>query len=190
MSMDTDDPAFRQRMTVVNQNQIRMAVLTDDKYPADDFSMERFWKDSRADLNFLFEKYYKILCLFACRFVKDERVAEEIAGDTFFKLWKLRETFNSLKNVEAFLFLTTKNACIDYCRKVDNEKKNKKALLNFLLQEGYQYVDTMLISTEDFTELSRQIELLPPDCKLIFQLLYFQKLETGEVAEKLGKTAR
>src|SRR5260370_13259962 len=64
---------------------------------------------------------------FAKRFVDDRAVAEEITADTFIKLYRLHTKFDTLPNIQAFLRITTRNACLNYLRdlKLKDQKRQE-----------------------------------------------------------------
>jgi RNA polymerase sigma-70 factor (ECF subfamily) len=53
---------------------------------------------------------------FARRFVRDREVAEDIAADSFIRLYRLHANFDSLPTIQSFLRVTTRNACLNYLR--------------------------------------------------------------------------
>src|SRR5687767_1865258 len=91
--------------------------------PFDDFR-----KDEPQALNAIFKMYYAPLCLFAERMLRDRPAAEDIVGDTFIKLWNRHTDFENLMNVKAFLYITTRNACLNLLKQMQRESLSKKQL--------------------------------------------------------------
>src|SRR5690606_7164495 len=60
--------------------------------------------------------YYKRLLFFAQKYVKDYQIAEEVVGDVFVKVWERRTSFSSLNRLRAFLYIATKNRCLNALR--------------------------------------------------------------------------
>ena len=69
--------------------------------------------DDRA-FKVLFEKYYASLCAFATNFVNDPDVAEDIVQEIFFKLYTDKPTFDVVVALKSYLYLVTKNQCLNY----------------------------------------------------------------------------
>jgi RNA polymerase sigma-70 factor (ECF subfamily) len=71
-------------------------------------------------------RFYAQLCLFADSFVKDQLVAEDIVSDVFIKLWNKANDFSSLTAIKAFLYISTKNASLNYINQRVRTEKYKK----------------------------------------------------------------
>ena len=71
--------------------------------------------DDRA-FKVLFEKYYASLCAFATNFVNDPDVAEDIVQEIFFKLYTDKPTFDVVVALKSYLYLVTKNQCLNYLK--------------------------------------------------------------------------
>lgn len=149
-----------------------------------DFSIELFCTGDMVQFKTAYELLYEPIYLFVYNLVKDEHEAQDITTDTFVKLWRLHANFESLSNIKAFLYVTSRNACLDYFRKVQRDRSAQKEIL-YLLRDGSD-VKAEIIESAVFTELTRQIESLPGKCRKIFELIYFDNLSTSEVAEKMG----
>ena len=63
-----------------------------------------------------FNTYYNPLCYFAAQLVRDKPAAEDIVKDTFIKLWQKHRDFETPQNVKAFLYITVRNASLNFLR--------------------------------------------------------------------------
>ena len=149
-----------------------------------DFSIDRFRQGSRDDFKFVYELYFDAQYTFAYNLIRNEAEAEDITTETFVKLWRLRANFENLNNIKAFLYVTTRNACLDSLRFLQKQRSVHKEVLYLIGQE--EYIKNEIIDAEVFTELTRKIESLPDKCRKIFKLIYFNNLSTSEVAEEMG----
>lgn len=149
------------------------------------FSIDRFRKGSREDFKWVYELYYDSLYTFAYNLIRKEAEAQDITTETFVKLWRLHGNFESQNNIKAFLYVTTRNACLDSLRFLQKQRSVHKEVLYLIGQEGRDIKNEM-IDAEVFTELTRKIESLPDKCRKIFKLIYFNNLSTSEVAEEMG----
>src|SRR5947207_569153 len=66
---------------------------------------------------------------FAKRFVNEREVAEDITADTFIKLYRLHENFDTLLNIRAFLHITARNACLNYLRDLKYKDQQRQNLI-------------------------------------------------------------
>ena len=125
------------------------------------------------------------LCFFARSFVNDPAEAEDIVQDAFIKLWDRRETFNDLTAVKAFLYLSVKNACINYAKHVKVADKYLSALDNPI---DDQIMVNKIIESEVLEEIHKALIALPEGSRKIIQLSYFDGLSNQEVADYLKKS--
>ena len=70
---------------------------------------------SSRDIELLFKKYYRQLCIYAMHFVHEVTAAEDIVQDAFLGLWQKR---NEIRDVRAYLFASVRNRCITHIRKL------------------------------------------------------------------------
>src|ERR1700674_5257942 len=69
---------------------------------------DAFWK--------ICQFYNSCILAFARKIMKNDADAEDIVSETFLKLWRHRQKHEVLRNVKAFLLVTTRNACFDQMR--------------------------------------------------------------------------
>jgi RNA polymerase sigma-70 factor (family 1) len=122
---------------------------------------------------------------FARRLVEDKEAAEDITADTFIKLYQMSPNFNSLPNIRAFLFVTTRNACLNYLRNLKVKNQRTSDLL-YLLSNGQEKTfpeDEYRV--ELLQHIYDEIENLPTKCKQVFKLAYLEGLKNDEIAKLL-----
>ena len=152
------------------------------KQTAHEFSIDRFVEGDRHDFKHVYELYYSMVYAFVFSLVKTEAEAQDIVSDSFVKLWKLRTNFKNLNNIKGFLLITARNASFDYLRHLQRLRAAHKEILHL---SGEEEAKNEMIDAIVFSELNRQIEGLPARCKEIFELLFFHKLTSSQVAQEL-----
>ena len=90
---------------------------------AGDEIVSGFNKGNQRSFSSIFNTYYASLCFFAERMILDKQEAEDIVEETFVKLWRLHANFETMQNIKAFLYITTKNACLNYIKQSDRTNK-------------------------------------------------------------------
>lgn len=145
----------------------------------------RFRQGDEDAFSQVFHSHYNGIYLFSLRLINSPADARDIVSDTFLKLWLLRQNFESLANIKAFLFLTARNACIDYLRSKQRQHALQKEI-RYLSERADAEIDIAMIRADFFNELSRQIESLPPQCGQVFRMIFFQGKKTAEIAKELG----
>lgn len=141
---------------------------------------------------YFFDLHYKSLCYFAMPITQDEQQAEDIVSDCLFKLWQNRGNFKTAQNIKAFLYISCRNACLNYLRNL--KRRNSAQELYFAqLQYSEETILFQIIETEILSILSKEIEELPYKCKEVFKMIYFDNMSTDEIALLLNisvKTVR
>lgn len=144
----------------------------------------RLKKGDESALNELFDQYYVKLLKYALLQIAEPMVAEEIVQDTFIYLWKKRTSLSIESSLEAYMFKSVKNKCLNYV-------KSKVHRMNILMS-GDEIISNMSASMDDLEteELHELIELalrsLPPQTSMIYSFSRNAGLTYTEIAEKLN----
>jgi RNA polymerase sigma-70 factor (ECF subfamily) len=133
-------------------------------------------------LQSLLKLFYGALCLFAERMVTDRQVAEDIVGEAFIKLWNKRGDFETVQNIKAFLYISTRNACLNSLKQSKRETLSKKQLA-YLNEEHTTFVLNDMVKAEVLAEIMREIEKLPEQCGKVLKLGYLQGMKNQEIAD-------
>ncbi|SRR5258708_886874 len=123
---------------------------------------------------------------FAKRFVNDREVAEDITADVFIKLYRLHGHFDSLPGIQAFLRVTTRNACLNYLRDLKVRDTQKQDLLYLLSQDRPEEFPVDQYQAELLKRIHEEVEKLPRKCRQVFKLAYIEGLKNEQIAEMLN----
>jgi RNA polymerase sigma-70 factor (family 1) len=148
--------------------------------PFDDFKKG----DPRA-LQVIFKMFYAPLCIFAERMLRDRPVAEDIVGETLVKLWHRHADFENIQNVKAFLYITTRNACLNMLKQMQRESLSKKQFA-YISTDKEGFILNEMVRAEVLNEIRREIDNLPAQCQKIFKLSYFEGKKNQEIADMLS----
>ena len=133
----------------------------------------------------IFNTYYSALCFFAERMILNKEDAEDIVGESFVKLWNLHENFETMQNIKAFLYITTKNACLNFIKQSERSARNHSDLV-YTLAKNEDHVLTEIVKVEVLREVHASIESLPPQCRKIVRMSFVQGMKNDEIAAKLS----
>jgi RNA polymerase sigma-70 factor (family 1) len=136
-------------------------------------------------LQSLLKQFYSPLCLFAERLVADRAAAEDIVGESFIKLWNKRGDFESMQNLKAFMYITVRNACLNYLKQAKRDSLNQKQLA-YLTGEKEEFILNEMIRAEVLKEIMNEINNLPEQCGKVLKLAYLDGLKNQEVAKVLN----
>lgn len=147
--------------------------------------------DSDAEkFNQFFRHYYARLVRFAIEFVHSREAAEEIVSDSFVRIWEKRGAILEIQNLEVYLFVMVKNACINHCEKYSVVHLQLDADGNTELYDNSNNGQRQLELKELAHRLHMAVEQLPDQCRLVFKLVKEDGLKFHEVAEILGISQR
>jgi len=156
-----------------------MQVILNQNFERTDLKDEQVFKD-------LYRQYFVKLYRFATSLVHCKEAAEEIVHDVLINLWKKRNTFTEIENLNTYLYISVKNLSLNYLR---NERKHLHVDLETIHDENnYIAVDpeSVMISVEGIKTLNTFINKLPAKCKLVFRLIKEDGLKYKEVAALLN----
>lgn len=133
----------------------------------------------------LFNMFYPKIKGFAQGLLgRDNPVAEDISMESFSKLHKLRQNFETIPNIRAFLYITTRNACLDQLRYSNRQEILVKEWINTV--EHQSFIEIKQVEGEMFNAVKDAIERLPQKCRQVIQMIYFEGLGTAEISSRLS----
>jgi RNA polymerase sigma-70 factor (ECF subfamily) len=119
---------------------------------------------------------------FSYSLVRSAEVAEEIVSDVFLKLWQMRSRLSEIDNLRVYLFTIARNCSLNYLeRNTDSRVIGLESLDSAAFVEGANPAD-LCISSDLANQMRRIVQQLPPQCRLIFQLVREEGLRYKEVA--------
>lgn len=128
----------------------------------------------------LFNEYNARLCYFAQRLLPNSVVAEDVVQEAFLIFWQKRRDFDHPKAIKHFLYLTVRNHCFNIYKHQKVVQKHEDQLRT-LQEEG---IDN-LIEAEVLAKVMQALNALPPGCRTVVQLSYFNKMKNQEIANHL-----
>ena len=133
----------------------------------------------------LYELLAEGLYRFSYSMVRSAEVAEEIVSDVFIKVWQIRGKLTEIENLRVYLYTIARNFSLNYlARNADSRVIGLDSLDSGFLVESNSPAD-IAISADLANQMRRIIQQLPPQCRLIFQLVREEGLKYKEVAAVL-----
>ena len=84
---------------------------------SDNELIKHYLNGDAQSLDFLIERYFKLIYGFVYKNVGNEAAAEDVTQDVFIKVWKNIKKFDQDKNFKPWIFQIAKNTSIDFLRK-------------------------------------------------------------------------
>jgi len=150
---------------------------------SDNEIVKQYLAGDEAALEVLIRRYLKQIYSFVYKNVGDIDAAEDIAQETFVKMWKNLKKFDKQKIFKSWIFTIAKNASIDFLRK-------KKTI-------PFSFVEEFLFEKSDFIKEIEQKNILAnfkvaiKNLSFSYQAVILLKQESGltfrEIASQLGE---
>ncbi len=137
----------------------------------------------------LFKKHYVQLCLYAVKYIKNEKLAEEIVQDVFYKIWEKRSFININVSLKSYLFTAVRNKCLQQI----NHQKVINTYNKYIENSDEKNIEgpyENLIYKETLEIFNEALETLPKRCSEIFKLSRFEGLKYSEIANNLSVSVK
>ena len=134
-------------------------------------------------------RFWDRIRLFAARRVSDAAMAEDIAQETMRRVIEALRS-GRVQNAEAiagFVFQTAKHVCMHAHRSAGREARAMRRLHDPSDPEGaHPDALTHLVSEERCARVRAALRTLSPDDRDLLRALYFDQLDTTDLAARLG----
>ena len=139
---------------------------------------------SKLLLEHAFKQLHAPLCFYAQKFVGNSEVAKDLVQDAFLNL--LNNKNKDIENIQAYLFRTVRNNCLNYIKHLEVKSEFEKKHQEKITRE-IQFYDShlTLVEKELQQNLNRAIESLPEKYKVPFKMSRFDELKSQEIADRL-----
>ncbi|MAX70064.1 MAG: RNA polymerase [Flavobacteriaceae bacterium] len=138
----------------------------------------------------LVDRYKDLVFTLALRMLKHREEAEEVAQDTFVKVFRSLNRFKGDSKFSTWIYKVTYNTCLDRI------KKNKKYQSDVAIDDyTFNKLDTIdnalenLITNEKNTLIRQCIDKLPEDSSALLTLFYFEELSLEEISKIINVEA-
>ena len=147
--------------------------------------MTKFRSGDPEAFETIYNSYHYTIYGIARYYLQNDIEAEDIASETFVKLWKLRANFESMQNVLAFLRITTRNACLDYMKYKKRQQVNKQEMFYLLPDDDQKAFAADEVKNEVLKHIHNAIESLPKKSRRVMQMSV-AGMKNGEIALELN----
>lgn len=130
----------------------------------------------------LFKKNYNRLFYYAYDWVEDEDTAKDLVSDLFGDLWNRYDILHE-SNLEAYLFKSLRNRCLNFLKHLAVEKQYQSSVLE-MKEEVIDEDESR--HEENLKKIEQTIDNFTPQTKAIFELCYFEGKTYQETAEAMG----
>lgn len=150
--------------------------------------MKAFRNGNKNAFEEIYNMHYRRLFYFVRKITGNQEEAKDITSETFVKLWRFRERFDTLQNIKAFLYITARNASFDYLRYAKRVAGETRDYCYTVSWEDEQSFEREMIETEVLELIYEEIENLPGKCQKVFKMSYVDRLKNEDIANQLQIT--
>jgi len=157
-------------------------------------------KGETAALDELYQRYHRAVFALAYRYLRNPERASDAVQETFFRVFRSRETYRPSSKFSSWLFRVARNYCIDEKRRYWNRQvisesqagspggESYRSILDVQAASGPTGADDV-IEDEVSERIRDAVERLSPDQKEVIILSKYQGLSYVEIAGMLGVSA-
>lgn len=143
---------------------------------------------SIKDFDNLFLLYYPRVKTFIESMLDDEETAEDLAQDTFIRLWTYKASFAQVMNINAYIYQTAKHVLYTYLDK----KLNTLTIGIEYIKEipSLEQIEEIVYSHELESLINCAIDNMPPQRKEVFRMSRKDGLSNEEISKQLNISKR
>lgn len=152
---------------------------------------ERYRRFLDGDDNGLIEiidEYHEGMSLYLNSIVNNMYLADDIVQETFVKLAIKKPPFRGKCSFKTWLFTIARNCAIDHLRK--DQKISDLSLDEYLVISDVTDTEKEYFKEEQKKELYRAMKRLNPEYYQVLYLMYFEDLDTSDIARIMHKAKR
>jgi len=134
----------------------------------------------------LYEMLFRKLKNYCFSYVKSDEAAEELVSDVFIKIWQIRNRLPEIDNLKLYLYTIAKNFSLNYITKNYKHPVTRLEDMNIEPVISFGNPEELCISADIVHQIRLCICTLPPQCRLIFQMVKEDGFTYKEVATHLN----
>jgi len=138
-------------------------------------------RDDKA-ISLLYKHYGDTLYGVAFKVVRDEELAQDVLQESFIKIWKKSDSYDSSKaKLFTWLFRITRNTAIDKLRSV-NTKSDKEIQID--VSDVYNL--GVNSTRPEFIDVQENLDKIDLKYKIVLDALFFQGMTQQEASDELN----
>ena len=137
----------------------------------------------------IFTEYYMRFVRFACSYVKNKSVAEDLVMDSIMTFWKKKEDLLEDTNIPAYILTVLKNKCIDHLRHISAMNRVSEQCsstqfweLNIRIKALESFDPNEVFKEEIIAIVNKTLASLPKNTRDIFMKNRYDNLSYKEIA--------
>ncbi|RLD30027.1 MAG: RNA polymerase [Bacteroidetes bacterium] len=132
----------------------------------------------------LVDRYKDLVYTLSLRMMKNREEAEEVAQDTFIKVYKSLTKFKGDSKFSTWIYKVAYNTCLDRLKK--NKRQQYTVAIDEYTEHQVKTIDNALDKIEEQEKqqaIKNCLELLPSEDSFLLTLYYFEELSLDEISK-------
>jgi RNA polymerase sigma factor (sigma-70 family) len=147
-----------------------------------DSIVDRLLRHDKDAFEQLYDDYSAAIFGLTLKILKDEALAEDALQETFVRIWRKIQTYDSSKGrLFTWMLNIARNISIDMLRASESRKVSQTSSLD---KYSFDSKGPSVTMDVEHIGLREVVDGLPPDQKLVIDLIYFLGYTQSEVAEE------
>ena len=96
---------------------------------SEDVLIKKFRAGNGVIFKEIFDRYYLPVKSYGFQYIEDDEIVEDFVQDAFLKVWEKRADFYFVAAIKSFLYMSVRNACLDYLRHQKVQRRNEPELI-------------------------------------------------------------
>lgn len=132
----------------------------------------------------IFRMLYPAMCFYALRYTGDQAAAEDVAEGALLKIWERHTNFYNYQVLRSFLYRVVHNDSVNWIKYRERRGAHEKEMA---LHAEFAEASVLenIVRAEVFNDVYAAFAKLPPRCRQIISMIFFEGKKTREVAEEL-----
>lgn len=133
----------------------------------------------------IYSRYWAVLYLHGRKMLRDDEEARDVVQELFTYLWKNAALLAVTGSLSSYLYRSVRNRIFNLIERKRIINDYQKSLIQFL-EVGELVTDELVRERELSEQIEKEIQLLPPKMREVFELSRKQHLSYKEIGEQLG----
>lgn len=136
----------------------------------------------------IYESLFASLVRFSMAFGFSKEASEDIVQDVILAFLEKRNAWEFIRDIDQFLFMATKNKCIDYLRRKECIRLYTSKMCQSAMNEQYSCdtPDKITEANELQRRIDQTVDKMPERCKQIFVMAKYNGKKYKEISENLN----
>jgi RNA polymerase sigma-70 factor (ECF subfamily) len=132
----------------------------------------------------LYDRFFGLLYIHACRKLGDEEEAEDLLQELFANIWEKRQSIALTGSLSSYMFAAVRNRVLNIIERRRINLKYIHSLADYAVN-NHRYADEKLREKELQQMIEKELDCLPEQMRVIFQMSRLEYLNYKEIGEKL-----